>query len=149
MSQMKTNIKVTWKDSDGTYREENGRIAITQQWLTPGLCCTNCSGSSNLVLNFIFEHVSIVSCYVSTIQSRCHQRHGIQCYIVYIYFNTNLVSFIMLVMPTLITTQRISYALNCKVLYCFSDVLKEGPLEDKFLNNLQGMSSWADVVNPR
>ncbi len=28
---------------------------------TPGLYCTNASGSSNLLLNFIFEHVSMVS----------------------------------------------------------------------------------------
>ncbi len=27
----------------------------------PGLCCTNISASSNVVLNFIFEQVSVVS----------------------------------------------------------------------------------------
>ncbi len=33
----------------------------TMQLETPGLYCTNASGSSNLLLNFIFEHVSMVS----------------------------------------------------------------------------------------
>ncbi len=41
-------------------------------WLTPGLYYTNASGSSNLVLNFIFEHVSMVSEQKTTKLILCH-----------------------------------------------------------------------------
>ncbi len=41
-------------------------------FLQPGLYCTNASGSSNLVLNFIFEHVSMVSEQKTTKLILCH-----------------------------------------------------------------------------
>ncbi len=47
-------------------------VLIIKTNLPPGLYCTNASGSSNLVLNFIFEHVSMVSEQKTTKLIFCH-----------------------------------------------------------------------------